>query len=167
MNKHLLSGIAATTFAASLAFAAPASAAVTLNTDGTGFVGKGDVQLALNLNNAQVQNGSFVFAAVSTTVSEYSWECTNSNNEKVQPRESTTTTSTSGLVSADARVKNQITGWDLKGYTGTLTESSTSEGPKLNSCPNSAGSWTLTTPAGEPEVVSSSSSLTVNGVPLS
>src|ERR687892_2586108 len=49
---------------------------------GTGFVGKGDVQLALGYNNAQLQANanSLVFAAVSTVVTERSWTCTNSNN---------------------------------------------------------------------------------------
>ena len=35
-----------------------ASAAVILNADGTGFVGKGDVQLAFNWNNATLQKNA-------------------------------------------------------------------------------------------------------------
>lgn len=135
---------------------------------GTGFVGKGDVQLALGLNNAQLQAqaGSLQFASVSTEVTEISWICTNSNNEHTQPRERTTTNSISGVLASVAREKNQITGFNLTGYSGTPTTTTTtdSDGPAVNSCPS--GPWTLTTPAGAPEVISSSSVLMVNGVPL-
>jgi hypothetical protein len=61
---------------------------------------------------------------------------------------------------ADARERNQITGFNLTGYSGTPTSSSTTEGNPLNSCPS--GPWTLTTPAGDPEVVSSTSALEVS-----
>jgi hypothetical protein len=162
--KHLLGGAI---IAGSLIAATAASAAVTFDpATGTGFVGKGDVQLALGLNNAQLQAqaGSLQFASESTVVTEQSWECTNSNNENIQERARTTTTSVQGVVSSIARERNQITGFNLTGYSGTPTESSTTEGPPVNSCPS--GPWTLTTPAGDPEVVSSSSVLTVNGVPL-
>lgn len=144
-----------------------AFAAVTFDpATGTGFVGKGDVQLALGLNNAQLQAqaASLQFASVSTVVTEVSWVCTNDRNENTQSRERTTTTSIQGVVSSVARERNQITGFNLTGYSGTPTESSTTEGNPLNSCPS--GPWTLTTPAGDPEVVSSSSALTVNGVKL-
>src|SRR4051794_6653668 len=46
--------VAATTLIA-LGVASSASAGATLNTDGTGFIGKGDVQTALGYNNAQMQ----------------------------------------------------------------------------------------------------------------
>lgn len=144
-----------------------ASAAVTFDpATGTGFVGKGDVQTALVYNNKQLQDnaGSLEFAAVSETVTERTWICTNSNNQSTQERERTTTTTTTGVVSAVARERNQITGFNLTGYSGTPAESSTTEGPAVNSCPG--GPWSLTTPAGDPVLVSSSSSLTVNGVPL-
>lgn len=142
-------------------------AAVTFDpTTGTGFVGKGDVQLALGYNNKQLQDNadSLQFAAMSTVVTERSWVCTNSNNQNIQERERTTTSTITGVVSKVDRVKNQITGFILNGYSGTPTGSSSTEGAPLNSCPS--GPWSLTTPAGDPEVVSSSSVLTVNGVPL-
>jgi hypothetical protein len=144
-----------------------AFAAVTFDAEtGTGFVGKGDVQLALNWNNKQLQDNadSLEFASVSEVVTEVSWTCTNTNNENTQLRERTTTTTTEGVVSKVARERNQITGFNLTGYSGTPTSSSTTEGNPLNSCPS--GPWTLTTPAGDPEVVSSSSALTVNGEAL-
>jgi hypothetical protein len=150
-----------------LSVAALAFAAVTFDAStGTGFVGKGDVQLGLNLNNAQLQAqaGSLNFTAVSTVVTERSWVCTNTNNENTQERERATTTTVSGVLASVARVKNQITGFNLNGYASSTTGTPVTEGPPLNSCPG--GPWTLTTPAGDPEVVSSSSVLEVNGVAL-
>lgn len=47
--------IAATTTALALGGASAAQAAVTIDSAGSGFVGKGDVQTALGLNNAQLQ----------------------------------------------------------------------------------------------------------------
>jgi hypothetical protein len=157
-----LGGLLTMALAASTVFAA-----VTFNpATGTGFVGKGDVQLALGLNNAQLQAQAddLEFTSVSTVVKEVSWICTNSNNDNTQERARTTTVSIEGVVSGVARSKNQISGFNLDGYVGTPTESSTTEGNQLNSCPG--GPWTLTTPAGYPEVVSSSSELKVNDVLL-
>ena len=144
-------------------FSGAALAAVTFDPEtGTGFVGKGDVQDVFGWNNKQLQDNaaSVQFRASSTVVTERSWECTNSNNQNVQERERTTTTSKQGVVSKIDRVKNQITGFNLTGYDGTPTESSSTDGPPVNSCPS--GPWTLTTPAGDPEVVSESSTLEVS-----
>lgn len=160
MRKILLTSVTAASFAAALALAAPASAAVTFApATGVGFVGKGDIQVPYNLSNAQLQAqaGSVSFATVSTTVSEVSWVCTNTKNENIQERERTTTTSTSGVVNGVARDgKKQVTGFNLLGYVGTPVESSTTDGNPLNSCPTN---WVLTSPAGAPEVISSAGEL--------
>jgi hypothetical protein len=102
---------------------------------------------------------SVQFRANSEVVTEVSWTCTNEKNENTQDRERTTTTSIAGVLSSVARERNQITGFNLTGYTGTPTMSSTTEGNPLNSCPS--GPWTLTTAAGTPEVVSSTEVLQV------
>jgi hypothetical protein len=132
-------------------------AAVTFDpATGTGFVGKGDVQLVFGWNNKALQDNadSVQFQASSVVVTEVSWICTNTNNENTQERERTTTSTVEGVVSSIARERNQITGFNLTGYSGTTTVSApTTEGPPLNSCPS--GPWSLTTPAGDPEVVSS------------
>ena len=171
MNKVLTS---ISVVGAALALTASlAGATVTFDSvAGTGFVGKGDVKLALGLNNAQVQNTTVAFEYVGTreAVTEVSWQCTNSNNETIQERARTTTTTSSvaGIVSSLARVKNQITGYNLSGYSGEPDVSSTSEtdGPPVDSCP--AGPWSLTSAAGEPETISSTSTggLYVNDVLL-
>jgi hypothetical protein len=93
-------------------------------------------------------------------VKEVSWEYTNSNNEVIQQRAQTTTTTTQGLVDSIARVKTQITGFNLTGYTGTPTETEETDGPPLNSCPS--GPWTLTSPAGDPVVISTESHVQVS-----
>lgn len=54
--------------------------------------------------------------------------------------------------------KKQVTGFNLSPVGNTSSGSSSNEGQKLNSCP---GSHTLTTPAGDPELVSSTGGLVV------
>jgi hypothetical protein len=164
VNRLARSSIAVVAGAAlALSVATAVFAAVTFDPGtGTGFVGKGDVQLVYGWNNKQLQDNaaSVQFQASSSVVSEVSWECTNENNQNIQERARTTTTTTEGVVSKIARERNQITGFTLTGYSGTPTESSESDGPPLNSCPS--GPWTLTSPAGDPEVVSSESHLQVS-----
>lgn len=160
--------VAAVSAGAFALVAGPASALVTFDpATGSGFVGKGDVQLALNYNNKQLNDNasSLKFTYEGITVSETSWVCTNPKNENIQERERTTTTETAGVVSAIARDnKKQITGFNLDGFLGTPTGGITTEGNKLDSCPTG---WSLTTPAGDPVEVSSTGGLFVNGVALS
>jgi hypothetical protein len=129
---------------------------------GEGFVGKGDVQEAFGWNNRQLQTNAddVRFQVVSEFVTEVSWVCTNSNNENTQERERTTATSVQGLLDTTARERNQVTGFYLEGYGESEEGGTETEGPQLNSCPS--GPWTLTTPAGEPEVVSDSSAFQVS-----
>jgi hypothetical protein len=143
-----------------------AFAAVTFDpAEGTGFVGKGDVQEVYGWNNKALQdNADFVqFRATSEVVTEVSWVCTNANNDNTQERERTTTVSVSGVLSTVARDDRgrQVTGFHLTGYDGDPQGGApVTEGQPLNSCPS--GPWTLTTPAGEPELVSSTTSLEVS-----
>jgi hypothetical protein len=146
-----------------------AFAAIIVDDEGVGFVGKGDVQLLFGWNNAQLQacvNTApaeptdagclrFEFTLESTVVTERSWTCTNTNNENIQERErtTTTTTTTGGISASIARVRNQVTGFNLNGGDFEKVESPPeTEGPPLNSCPS--GPWALTTPAGDPVKVS-------------
>jgi hypothetical protein len=152
--------------AACVAATFTAYAAVTFNpATGTGFVGKGDVQLAFGWNNKQLQDnaGSVAFQAFSETVTEVSWVCTK-DNDNTQVRRRTTTTSVQGVLASIARERNQVTGFILDGYDGTPTLGTPStDGPALNSCPSS---WELTTPAGAPVLISSTGSglqVSING----
>ncbi len=109
-----------------LAVAGVAFAAVTFDPiTGTGFVGKGDVQLALGLNNAQmqVQAGSLKFTYVTTdtyTVTEV-WATGSADNPKsLNTHEITvsTTIGVNGIVAYQGRQMNQITGFNLTGWAG-------------------------------------------------
>jgi hypothetical protein len=152
MNKRSIIGLA---LAGAIATSAALMAAVTFDpATGYGFVGKGDVQLVYGWNNKALQDHAddVEFRVNSRVVTEISWICTNTNNETTQERERTTTTTVQGVLESVARERNQVTGFILNGYDGDSIDSSTTDGPPLNSCP--AGPWTLTSPAGEPVVVS-------------
>jgi hypothetical protein len=121
--------------AAFIATSVAAYAAVIIDDEGVGFVGKGDVQLVYGWNNAQLQANAESVQFRMSSVDETTWECFNSNNQKTQER--THTTTIGGLVSSVARLKNQYTGFNLNGYDGGST--TTTDGPTLNSCPS--GPW--------------------------
>jgi len=142
---------------------APASAAVTFDAGtGVGFVGKGDVQLALGLNNAQIQNTPVAFSYSSTSVASTTWTCDRDAGPQTQERANTTTTTTQGVVSTVARVKNQITGYNLTGFSAGSSVVTEHEGPAIGSCPTG---WTaIDLVEGEPEVIGGG--LFVNGVLL-
>jgi hypothetical protein len=160
MNKRIL-GLA---LAGALATSAAVMAAVTFDAaTGTGFVGKGDVQLVFGWNNKQLQDNadSVQFQATSEVVTEVSWICTNSNNQNIQARERTTTISVQGLVEHATRDRNQITGFNIVGYDGEPVEGTpTTEGPAIDSCPS--GPWTLTMPAGDAVLVGQTGGLQVS-----
>jgi hypothetical protein len=130
-------GIGACIAAAGLAYAA-----VTIDDDGFGFVGKGDVQNIFGWNNNELQanadNVQFRLTEESVTTTEASWTCDRDGGDQTQERSrtTTTTTTTTGVLSSTARVRNQITGFNLNGYSSSdsSTDSET-EGPPLGSCP--------------------------------
>jgi len=124
----------------------PALFAVTFDAQtGEGFVGKGNVQAVFSWNNAVLQvcapigeDNCVEFRAQTTT--ETTWQCRNANNQNVQSR--TRTTTTSGVfddTSREPRNQNQVTGFILTGYTGDAATET--EGPPLESCPS--GPWSL------------------------
>lgn len=110
---------------------------------GTGFVGKGDVQEVFGWNNKALQDNanSVQFRVVTEEVTETTWTCDRDAGPQTQERARTTTTETQGVVSSVARERNQITGFNLIGYEGTPTTTSTTEGPAVGSCPTN---WTVT-----------------------
>jgi hypothetical protein len=134
--KKLYAAIALA-LAAMLVASTAAIAAVTFDpATGTGFVGKGDVQLAFGWNNKALQDNASSVSFSATTVSDQTWVCDRDAGPQTQERARTTTTQ--GVVSNIARDnKKQITGFNLTGYSGT--PSTSSEGPALGSCPTG---WT-------------------------
>ena len=126
------------------ALASPASAVVTFDpATGTGFVGKGDVQLVFGWNNKALQDKAGAVDFRVNSSSETSWTCTklvlqgnDETREIVQQRSFSITTQ--GLVTTVARDNSKgkdgpVTGFYLQGYeNGATVETS---GPAVGSCP--------------------------------
>ena len=166
MNRLIgrsMTGVVGAAFALTMATAA--FAAVTFDSaTGTGFVGKGDVQNALGLNNAQLQAATLEFSVSSTDVT--TWTCTKpqptpNDPEKVIVQERNVTTTTEGLLFNIARVRNQITGFNLSGYNGSPTV--ITDGPAIGSCPSNPSGFVYDENA---DTQSGASTLSVNGVAL-
>ncbi|NKX54692.1 hypothetical protein [Arthrobacter mobilis] len=127
MNKGILTGVAATAFAATLALAAPAAAAVTFDPGtGQGFVGKGDVQLAFSWNNSQLQSNasglSFTYESETTYDAVCEWVTgEGKKGQKTHTVPQKKKTSLESTVVYEARTKNQITGFTLTGIGSTTT----------------------------------------------
>ncbi|MGI8545384.1 MAG: hypothetical protein ACR2MD_18160 [Aridibacter sp.] len=142
-----------------------ALAGINIDDEGKGFVGKGDVQLAFGWNNAALQANadivSFALETHSSTVTEVTWVCTKDNgNTQERARITTTESSSGGVVSALARLKNQISGFNLLGFVNpntTPTTSTSTEGPAVSSCPTN---WVASSTSA-PETISSSSNRTL------
>jgi hypothetical protein len=127
LNKPVM---AITAGAVALLFAGTALAAKFDPETGTGFVGKGEVQGVFGWNNHQLQaNADDVqFRAFSEVVTKISWKCTTSPpSETTVELSQTTTTTIQGLLQTVARTgpQGQNTGFNLVGYNGEPTESST------------------------------------------
>jgi hypothetical protein len=134
MKKSII-GVAVLAVAAS----AMVMAAVTFDSGtGTGFVGKGDLQLLYGWNNKGLQDNaaSVQFRASSATVTETTWTCDRDAGPQTQERANTTTTTTQGIVSSIARERNQITGFILNGYNGAPQVTEEHDGPAIGSCPS-------------------------------
>ena len=137
MKRALITALAVS----GLALSATSASAYTLNPDGTGFVGKGEVQTAFGWNNQALQaNADAVNFYVSTTTeSETTWTCsrtTPAGGEIVQERSNTTTTEAQGLLDSTTRDKKQVTGFLIEGPDGELTtEIVDQDGPAIGSCP--------------------------------
>jgi hypothetical protein len=117
---------------------------------GTGFVGKGDVQLVYGWNNKQLQDNADKVDFQVSAVSETTWTCSrpaptpnDPDREIVQERSQTTTTQ--GIVTSVARENSKgklgpVTGFILDGYEGEPTV--TSDGPNVGSCPANPSGFT-------------------------
>lgn len=133
-----------------VAAAGMANATVTFQPEtGTGFVGKGDVQLAFGWNNAQLQSRAagvtFTFEASEVYTAVCTWTTgEGTRGESVHNVKHKRSVGVTGTVAYDARVRNQITGFNLTGYAGTPTSSG--DVPVFNGpCPGNAGTdgvWT-------------------------
>lgn len=144
MRKTTLAGAAAAAFAATLAFATPASAAVTIDWEAnTGFVGKGDVQTAFTWNNKQAQDNAKLVSFTYEINTTYKAICSfatgeGTNGYKVHDVNHPQKRSVEATVAYDARLKNQYTGYNLT--FGPLTTTGTSSLPEVGgACPGNPG----------------------------
>jgi opacity protein-like surface antigen len=145
MKKFITAAVIAT-----LAFSSPASAAVTFSPDtGTGFVGKGDIQLGFGWNNKQLQDNARLVSFRLKTHDRYSVTCewetvTGGKNSKVIEHSITKTANVNSniTVSVDPRTRNQITGFNLNGF-GAGTTGGT-EPVVGDGCPGESDKGTIT-----------------------
>lgn len=101
-----------------------AAQAYTMDSLGNGFVGKGEVQTVFEWNNAKLQSNASGVTFSYRTAEEYTAVCTFITGEGTRgeqthnvPRE--VTTAVSAAVAYDTRVRNQITGFTLQGFSTT------------------------------------------------
>jgi hypothetical protein len=115
---------------------------------GTGFVGKGDVQTAFNWNNSQLQKNAGGVAFTYNAVDKYTITCEwttgeGTRGEQTHDVDHKKTTSVNSEVLYDARTRNQINGFVLKGYGSTLTGGSAPE--VGGACPGNPGTGAVIT----------------------
>jgi hypothetical protein len=115
---------------------------------GTGFVGKGDVQLAFGWNNQALQKNAGGVSFTYDATQNYEAVCTwitgeGTRGEQTHNVSHTTSTSVSSTIAYDARTHKQIDGFNLTGL-GAVTETGTV--PVVGgACPGNAGTdgtWT-------------------------
>lgn len=124
--KKIISGLALTGL---LTFSALTSASAEVVYDastGTGFVGKGDVQLALGYNNAQMQANaqSLVFTQDSEDVYDVvvEWDTGGIKNQKHHIITQHKTTLLTDLISYDIKTKKQVVGFNLTGIASVIVD---------------------------------------------
>lgn len=125
MKKMLLAAAAATALVSTAALAS-----VTFDSSsGTGFVGKGDIQLLYGWNNAKAQSNaklvSFGYDATDTYDVECQWTTTTggpSPKEILHDINVPRHTRIASSVAADPRKTGQYTGYNLSGFGSTTSE---------------------------------------------
>jgi hypothetical protein len=139
--KKTFATAAAAALGLALALGAAPANAYEIDSEGVGFVGKGEVQLALGINNAELQRiaEDVTFEISAVTESSATWTCDRDAGPQTQERSSTTTTTTSGVIETVTRDKRQVTGFLLEGLDGDATVTSEREGPAVGECPTG---WT-------------------------
>lgn len=126
--------------AASIGLSVPVSAAVTLNEDGTGLVGRGDALRALGWANDRLQTSAteLDFVAETVSVTAESWTCVHASGEdEIVHERRTTTTVRADLVTSVERstVTGAVVGFGLEGFAADAVTVAVVEGPALHACP--------------------------------
>jgi hypothetical protein len=132
-KRSIFAALAAVAITATAAYAA-----VTFDpTTGTGFVGKGDVQLAFGWNNATAQkeakNVTFTYDAITTYDVTIEFDAGRSSVHQIITQQKSTGVQAS--IQSDPRKTGQYTGWNLIGLGGTVVTGDAL--PNVgDSCPN-------------------------------
>jgi hypothetical protein len=139
--KKTFATAAAAALGLALALGAAPANAYEIDSEGVGFVGKGEVQLALGLNNAGLQDiaEDLEFEISLVTEASTTWTCNKDGGTQTSERARTTTTTTAGVIDTIARDKRQVTGFLLEGLKDGATATIKTEGPTIGSC---ATGWT-------------------------
>lgn len=121
MRKIAFAAAAALTITSSIAMAT-----VTV-TNGVGFVGKGDVQLAFGWNNAAAQRNVNAVSFHTESSAEYSAVCTfttgeGTRGERIHNVSHNRSTAVLSSIASEARKTGQWTGYNLNGF-GAVTTS--------------------------------------------
>ena len=121
MRKSAFAAAAALTIPSSIALAT-----VTV-TNGVGFVGKGDVQLAFGWNNAVAQRNANAVSFHTESSAEYSAVCTfttgeGTRGERIHNVTHNRSTAVLSSIASEARKTGQWTGYNLNGF-GAVTTS--------------------------------------------
>ncbi|HEV2810324.1 MAG TPA: hypothetical protein VGV93_08020 [Acidimicrobiales bacterium] len=170
MNIKKLLGAGIVAGAVAFSSIGAAAAAISIDADGKGFVGKGDVQYTFGGQNnawlqANAENVRIRYNATVVTEQESNWTCDRDAGPQTQERsnETTTTTSLNAVTLTVARdKKHQVTGFNLNGYPSSVGGTPVVEqsGPAVGSCPNG---WTaINLVVGNVRVVSSTGGLQVS-----
>ncbi|GHG76967.1 hypothetical protein GCM10010919_32290 [Alishewanella longhuensis] len=123
--------------------ATTASAAVTYDENGVGYVGKGDVQSLFDWNNSAFQNNAaLVQFRFSSGAQQASWVCGGYNNggNYVTHPKNESYDSISGSINFHPKQKNQITGFILLGTESNVSSSTAYLSPGECVAPNK--NWT-------------------------
>ncbi len=111
---------------------------------GTGFVGKGDVQLAFGWNNAVLQTNALLLTFSLETEARYiamcEWETgtPGEHGYQIHHRTHKKKVSVNNTLTYDARTRNQVTGFFLTGF-GTVSESGDEVPVVGGPCPGNQG----------------------------
>ena len=119
MRKSILGLVAIAAIATPLAFASSANAVVAV-TDGTGFVGKGDVQDAFGWNNAQLQANAAGVTFTFESDAQYAQSCMKDNARQTIYKDFKKTVDVDAAVTILTRKNSQgaVTGFSLLGFDG-------------------------------------------------
>jgi hypothetical protein len=130
-------------------------------TTNTGFAAKGDVQLALGLNNKGYQTAKLEFRVNSEVKTTATWLCFNPNSGNENSSSDAITTKINGTITAEARdKKNQITGHYITRNEGDVISSVTT-GSIANAGTCNGNSTFVENSLNE--VTTTSAKITVNG----